>query len=305
MAFFSEIRVFIAIFIMFGLWSCWPNFKYYKFLRAYTICLSLQELSVFLTMMFSFRVFSEDTLSSVVANWLCLIVSLTHFTIVFESLLKRKDQMKLIQKFTSIDNLYNTKLKVNIPYRKEKRGIILRNVCFILIFIMTKVAISTYLYYRNEMSILWYPALYSIWIMCLRSIQVMFFLYLIRGRLKLINELLKDLERAINSKQHRRKLFSPNSIYNQILGLKSIFAKLYEICRLINKIFSWSLLAIITQCFVDFTFNCYWAFLYLENSAFDDANVVSCIGLLLAIVTLLTILTFYSSSCFYHVSTIN
>lgn len=299
MVFFNQVRKNILLFTTFGLWSSWPTKRCILIflLRANSAYAVLSELSIFFYVLVSYNIF-DKSFSDLVASWLYLIITMTHLVIVIESFLKVPLESQIIQKFTSVHNLFNTKLRVMIPHVKENREIFIRNFIVISIFILVKGGMSAFLHHHNQLIISWYPALYSIWIMSLRSIQVVFFVHLLRGRLELVYHelnLIRNVRHASTNVDH----YTTQIIYTRIKILKKIYGELFEICELINKTFGWSLLVILTQCFVDFTFNCYWLFLCLDLYEDDFGNSTSliCVSLLLPIVLLSSILTFYCSSC--------
>lgn len=305
MVFFKQVRQLTILFIVFGLWSTWKT-KKSKWICAYSICSVYQELAIVSTVIYSYDIFNNDTLSATVENCMYLIISLTHLVILIESLVTRDSQVKLIKKFSLVDHLISTKLKVKIPYRKERRETFARNFILLWIIILLKGTISGYLHYLNKIFVSWYPALFSIWIMCLRTIQVTLYVYLLRCRLMLINDELKCIqsefgEETSNDGNRRRVTFNRYSVYNRIKTLKNIYSQLFDCCELVNKTFGWSLLAIITQCFVDFTFNCYWGFLYLEEAEVDMSSLLICISLLVPVTMLSSALTFFCSTCYQQV----
>lgn len=305
MVFFKQVRNLTILFIVFGLWSTWKT-KKSKWIRAYSICSVYQELVIVSAVIYSYDIFNNDTLSATVENWMYLVISLTHLVVLIESLVTHDSQVKLIKKFSIVDHLISTKLKVKIPYRREKCETFARNFIFIWIIISLKGTISGYLHYLNKIFVAWYPALFSIWIMCLRTIQVTLYVYLLRCRLKLINNELKCIqsefgEETSNDGNTRRVTFTRYSVYNRIKTLKNIYSQLFDCCELVNETFGWSLLAIITQCFVDFTFNCYCSFLYLEKAEVDVSNLLICISLLLPVALLSSGLTFFCSTCYQQV----
>lgn len=307
MVFFKQIRQLIILFIFFGLWSSWwPGSKYKWILRIFSIYSVHQELMIVTSVIYSYDLFKNHTLSAKVENCMYMIISLTHLVIVIESLVKRDAQVKLIQKFTLVDHLFSTRLKIRIPYKKEKCQTFVRNFTLLSIIILLKSVVSGYLHYHSKILISWYPALFSIWIMCLRTIQVILFVFVMRCRLMLINNELKCIHSAFDMEakyedSRQRVFFSKYTAYNRIKILKKIYGELYEVYELVNEIFGWSILAITTQCFVDFTFNCYWAFLYLQESNPDTLSLLICISLLLPIAMLSSVLTFYCSSCYQQV----
>lgn len=315
-------RGFIAFFLIFGLWPTWQTTKYKKLLVIYSIFSILLVFGIFLSAIYINKVLEDNTLSTAVAYSFLFSILSTHLIIVLQSLFNRKTQMKLIQKFSYVDRLFNTKLQIFLSYQREKKALLIRLSSLLLTFIGVKIALLIHLHYIDRLNSFWYHCLFSIWIMRLRCVQVLFFVYLLRTRLILVNDKVKEILaarniRTVNTNQLHPTTDSRNvvfvldtsnakySTYDRLLNLKQIYGELYEICELINITFGWSLLAIITQCFIDFTSNSYWTFLALEQKIPDTANAIDCISLLIPIVIVLSLMAYYCSSCSRYVNLIN
>lgn len=305
MAFFKQMRLYFVLFICFGLWSTWKNFKYKKILRFFAVSSVQQEFMSFLSVIFNYNIFEDYSLSTTIANWLYIVVSLTHFIIALESLYKAESQVKLIEQFGLVDDLFSQKLGILIPYRQERWAMFKRNVVFMVLVILFKVITTTILHFQDEVFDFWYPALYSTWIMRLRIVQIIFFVCLIRNRLRLINDELKAIQRVLDNKFGCTSIQIGNDIFKRLLNLKMVYGELYDTCILMNRTFAWSILSIFIQCFVDFTCNCYWTFIYLVEAKLALENLLICISLLLPIVVLLSPFSFYCSSCFKWVRQFN
>lgn len=110
--------------------------------------------------------------------------------------------------------------------------------------------------------------------MRMRCIQVIVFALLLRFRIDLINGKVEEILMAINQRERgkllkRRQFVGTGeeetifildtsdarytSTYERLLHIKHIYGELYEACDWINASFGWSLLAIVTQCFIHFT----------------------------------------------------
>lgn len=262
--FFDEIRGFNAFFLIFGLWPTWPNPKYKSSLVLYSIFSIFLVFAIFLSAVYINKVMDDNTLSGAVAYSFLFSILATHLIVVLQSLFHRKAQMKLVQKFSHVDRLFNTKLQLFISYRNEKRSLLVRMLLLLCFFVGVKLALLLHLYYQGHLGSFWYHCLFSIWIVRLRCVQILFFVYLLRSRLILVNEKVKEILIARNQYTGNANEWQPIigtrniafvldtstpkfSTYDRLLNLKQIYGELYEICELINIAFGWSLLAIITQ----------------------------------------------------------
>lgn len=310
MEFFTQIRHYILVFIFFGLWSSMHDFKYKLSLRIYSIFLLLLMFCFFLLTVYFRQFYTFTTITNTVANSLFVLVVITHFIIIVESIWQRKVQKRLIKEFIIVDEIFKTKLNIRIPYQKEKRKMFIIFSTVLLIVLPIEVAVTVYLFYNSHVYYIVFQSVYSMWIIRLRPMQVLFFVFLLRTRLNLMNEKLKMVANIIKVKEGgvRNRLnrgvatISGNSsstlpIFDILLELKQVYTELYNINESINTAFGYSLLAIMTQNFVDFTSNCYWV--YLTAQSFE--KLITFASLLVPNLTVLGILTFCCSSCHQEV----
>lgn len=307
-------RNYIVLFILFGLWSTWWQNSEFKIqIRVCSLLSILLVFCGFSSAYFFDKFYASSTLSNTVANLLFIFIIITHSIIVIESIYQKKAQTKLIQSLSLADHLFNTKSKVMIPYHKEKSEIFTRCSLIISIVIFVNVLITLYTNYLDLDFNLLYPPMYSYLVMCLRSVQIIFFVCLLRSRLILVIEELKDIQNILNvqpdddnqsksiGRDTRIQLISNNSlerrsINNRLMNLKQIYTELYRSCEQIRKVFGCSLLVITIQAFVEFTSNSYWGYLCLNDFK------IFLIYLFEPEILLMGALAFYCSSCFEYVS---
>lgn len=318
-SFVEEMRGFLAIFLIFGLWPTWHTTKYKSMLLLYSVFSILLVFAIFTSAIYVNKVLDDNSLSTAISYSFILSILATHLIITVQVLFYRKTQLRLIQKLSYVDHLFSSKLHIYISYRKEKWAIFIRFSLVLLTFIVIKSGLVVHLYYTDQLGRFWYHCFFSIWILRLRCVQVLFFVYLLRSRLILMNDKVEEILLTSNirtgNKNHWQRITGSRNVvfildtstpkcstYQQLLNLKQIYGELYEICELINFTFGWSLLAIITQCFIDFTTNSYWTFLALEQQSIDIAIAFDCISLIIPIVFVLSLLAYYCSSCSRYVS---
>lgn len=307
MEFFEEKRNYIVCFLFFGLWSTWNKSKYTILFKIYSIfLLSLVFGSFFSAIIFN-QFFEHLTLSATVATFLFITILLAHLIIVIESLYKSNLQEKLIKKFSFVDQMLSTEMGKRLPYCQEKRNLFVQNCMIVSTVFLLKISVVVYTYYRDTPLNFMYTAMYSSWIIRLRSLQVLFFVYLIRNRLIMINDELINFRNHSNQKPSLRFVGNSENCnpklleFERLVNIKIIFKNLCDICELVSRAFGMSLLAIFTQSFIDFTCNCYWVFYTLENTPSDYGAILMCISFLIQNIVTLIILTFYCSSCSHHV----
>lgn len=113
--------------IFYCLWSTWwPISKYeiqFKVYSHFSIALVFGCLSY--AYIFN-KFYAFNSISFTVSNLLFISISMALLVSVVESIYQKEAQMKLIRNVLLADHLFNGKLKVMIPYYKEKCEIFTR-----------------------------------------------------------------------------------------------------------------------------------------------------------------------------------
>lgn len=313
---FDEIRNFIVFFLIFGLWPSWPNSKRKVFFVIYSLFHIGPIICIFWLSFYVKKEFDGHSLSSIVQYIFLSSILLTHFAVILEAFINRNAQMRLVEKISHADWLLKTKLQLVVTYREEKQTIFVRlSILFIVLVTVRATFLLFYLSHRNRANDFWLQ-LYSICILRFRVIQILFFVQLLRTRLRLVREKLKEIlvTQSLSGKskdawQYFRDTSTifvldassaKQTLYNRLLNLKQIHGELHEICELINITFGWSLLTIIAQSSIEFTGNSYCIYLAIEKS--DFLQVSDCLTVLLPIIILLVTMVYYCSSCSRYVS---
>lgn len=316
MSFSVQIRKYLAFFILLGLWSSWQNPKYKLLLRIYSAISIVSFCMVFSLTVLIDRFRDFNAISNIVSNVLFVLLFVTHLVILFESILKNEAQAKLIKTLTEIDHLFYAEIGIAIPYRSEKCRMLTRLLILVLIEIISKLAIALCLILSTLDKKYVFFTLYSNFVICLRLIQIIFFMYLLRNRLILLNSELIDIVNSTTNrsgfqqithhknknkkKSFHRNVFAKRSIYDRLIGLKQIYGKLFEICEQIDDTFGWSLLLLVIFIFATVTFEFYWAYISLGYLA----TVWICLFFGVPILIILSTLAHYSSSCCQQVCVI-
>lgn len=303
--FFKLFRNYIVFFIIFGLWSTWENSRYKWQLRVYSNLLIVTVLFAYLSAVFMNQFFESFSLATSIATTVFYTLLFAHLVIAIETSLKTKIQIILLKKLSLIDQLFKRNLNIYMQYPKQKQSLFLMNLLMVSIILSAKGGIFIYVYCQQETYNFFFSSMYSDWMMRLRSIQLIFFAYILQTRLSLINNELVNLKNECNS-------FSPGSsfvaienpnikrrIFCRIIALKQCYGELYGVCTLINTLFGYSLLAIITQHWIDFTANCYWLFqVYsFSNGTFENETLVISFFYVSPNIMILYALIYFCSSC--------
>lgn len=258
MEFFDQIRKYVTVFILFGTWSSTHGFKSKILLHTYSVVYVVALIVLFSVSIHSQQFYTYTTISNTMANSLYWLIMVTHLVVVFESISKNNAQKQLIEKFIFVDNLFQVNSNIRLPYEKEKRKIFIMSSTLVSSICLYYAAIYTYLYHTDNIRGFTIQSSLSIWIIRLRSMQVTFFVWILRTRLILLNQHLDEMSCVIKTQLNQ-------PMFSELLHLKQIYRKLHGACESINDTFGFSILTIMTHSFIDFTLNCYWAYLSQQD----------------------------------------
>lgn len=302
MAFFQQMRSYFILFVVLGLWTCWPNSKRKRLLRFYSVfSVALIFLNFITTLIFK-RFYSFLTLSDLIANFLFISAVLTHLIIILESIYQNRTQMELLKKFSIVNYLFLKRLRLKLFQHSEKRMIFMRLLLMFAVQLVFRIFITVLgTNWQWQFDFL-YVALFPELIVGFKLIQILFFVYTMNIHLSMIS---KQLNRIENSTETTRGAFRDGtaklSIFKRILVLKQIYGELHDICDRIGITFAWSLLTIILYIFINLTFNSYWVFLNLTQIK----NLVLNVILMAPNFIVLSTVAMYCSSSAQQVSLIN
>lgn len=289
-------RIYFVFFIVFGLWTSWKNIDQNLSFRVFSLISVPLAFSCFALSIF-FNTFHEfDTLYYTMTNLMFGFIHLTHLIIVLESFL-RKSQMDLIERFSRVDDLFAYELNIQMPYQREKWRIFVRIMALTCIEIIAKLSVlGSRVYYGQH-----YQFFYSIFlpnaIICFRQFEMLFFVYLLENRLKLINiELIKMHKYA--GLVYSNKYYHCQSTFSRILCLKRIYSELFEICEQLRKSFGWSLLLIFVNAFAISAFESYCAYIQIAGVIKPILRLVYA----LSSVIILGVLAIYGTFCIKQVN---
>lgn len=313
--FHTEFQSFILFFNIFGLARYSENYYIRGFLCIYSVVNVSIVFSMLISTVFVDLTFYFNTVSVIVSYVFVLSVTSTHFVCTFQTLLDK--QCSLLRSLAEIDELFQQKLKHNFDYAKEKRSISFKILVIFMILVLINAMSIYHLYITSTLKYFWYPSYYSFGYIWMRSLQVSFYLILLNNRLNIIDRKLNEFTNSgdflskkwpvtsdsIQNKSHAIFIFH-NSFrkalkYDQLMNLKRIYGKLFEISDLIDDSFGWSLLAIFTHSFIGITTYGYWLFLAINEINYDMLITSICFMFPVAIVT--TVITYWCSSCFKSV----
>jgi 7tm Chemosensory receptor len=254
--FSEELNIFVNFFQVLSLFPCSNNAFANIMLKFYSSLNLLMVIGIFCSAFFLYPVLQDtESLSLLVGGLVFIGLLLTQSINLLQAYFSRKEQMMIYQKMDEIDHLLQNQLLVNINYGRLRRKLLIKY----SIILATLLAIHT----ASIASVLINGTLYRyhlhlilpIFIIRIRCMQNMFYVDLIKEKLNLMNGKLDDIVRKHKDKltfilfadkiQKFDKKGTKDSVYEQLMTLKQVYGKTWDVCNLINDCFGWSLLAIV------------------------------------------------------------
>lgn len=307
-SFFKEFRFFLILFQIFGLALNSDHRSIRCCLWVYSFLQILVCPIIFLFVIY-LQIGIESALSTTVVYLSVLVIAVTHLIIALHTFLTHSKQLTLLKTVAAIDVMFQRKLKYSVCYAEEVRLIWLKLLGLIIATLLFR-GYNVYIVQSMIHADYLYPCYYSELLIFFKQVQCLFFVFLLKNRLNLLQTNLLEIaadENSENDSHHEIIGSSENSFdkllkYEQLLYFKRIYGKLYDINQLINDSFGWSLLAIFAKYFIDFTTNAYWLFISLCRSDVEYYLVVACICIML--LTLLLAIIF-ARACFACTKTVS
>lgn len=254
--FSDEMLGFIKVFQLFSLFPYSPNPIANILLKFYSALSILAVVAIFCSAFFLYPVLEDSSsLSLLVGGLVFNGLLLTHVINILQAFTSRLDQTMIYQKFDEIDYMLQNQLLVNINYSKLRQRLILKYfiiMAVVLAIHTTSIVAVTIngLFFRYYLHLI-----ITIAIIRIRCIQNMFYVDLIKEKLNLMNQKLEEIISKNRDKmafilcadklQKFDKKDGKTSLYDQLMTLKQIYGKIWDVSNLINDCFGWSLLAIV------------------------------------------------------------
>lgn len=306
-SFFNEIAYFVLFFRVAGISYFARNPIHSVVLTIYCVLNISAIILIFISALFINQVVQENSLSSLVGGLVFIALCIAHLIIIIQSFATRNKQLGVCDKFSEIDSMFENKLNMTVNYSDMKRKSFLKLLISIIIVTVLPVAVILNNYFTGDPIGYYAHCLYSTIVIRLRCLQNMLYVDMVSERLKLVNEKLEEIIKS-NREDTTMVMFIDKYYdygrkpgFNQILSLKIIYGKIWDIMNLINDCYGWSLLAISTQYFIDFTSNGYWLFLSLEN-LLSRAFMITCILNIIPCVFIMTLLAYSCYCCSQNVN---
>lgn len=267
----------------------------------HTTLYSIVSIAVFLAA-FIYGFFQEDLFSipnqqpmNEIAHTVDFIqltgIRFAHLVILFEALMQRKNLIQLLCKLNDWDSIvqkyYNN---LQISHETIRKKIILKLLASGTFYIGIQLILLLIILVRAQYQFTYYWSLYLIpfTVCCLRYVQIYILISLIKDRFHLINQKIERLQ--LNSAEkfktnHEVLVMTKGDLNNsdlsaveQLIILRQLYDKLWELTQLTNKCFGLSLLVNIGNDFVAITGHCYWIFLTIENIPVGTNDILAVIG---------------------------
>ena len=201
---------------------------------------------------------NDNSLSLLVGGLVFVGILFTNLMNIAQAFFTVNKQTEIYRKFDQIDLTLANQLHVHIDYKKIRRRLIIKYTLLILALIAIHgVSIVSVTYYGVAFSY-YVHLIIPVGATRLRCVQNMFYVDLINEKLKSMNQKLNDMVSRNHDKMayilfsHKLQKFDvkektiSSSLYEQIITLKQIYGKIFDVSNLINDVFGWSLLFVVS-----------------------------------------------------------
>jgi len=248
----EEMGLFIKIFQVMALYPSSFMLKIYSLLNfGVTVFIFISAFSIFPVLE------NDNSLSLLVGGLVFVGVLLTNLMNIAQAFFSVNQQTEIYRKFDQIDMMLANQLLIHTDYKKIRRQLIIKYTLMLLVLLGIHVV--------SIVSVTIYGVAFSYYVhliipvgaIRLRCIQNMFYVDLINEKLKSMNQKLNDMINRNHDKMayilfsHKLQKFDvkekkiSSSLYEQIITLKQIYGKIFDVSNLINDVFGWSLLFVV------------------------------------------------------------
>lgn len=288
--FTAEIRYFLYAFQLFGI----SPFSEDKTRRVLLLLFSLFHLAVLVLLVYSafvfFNIFGQTSLGTLAAIVGQLVFSgliATSLIIILQSVIFREEALQIEDRFDRIHSLMKQKLFIDISVHRMRVKFFWKLTAIVLLlFAVISLNIIALVLYEEQLGVL----LHSLWpiiIIRARCIHNIFLIDLLNEFTELLSAKVKEIiARKANERDERPLMYShrdfdylKRSPFEELMTLKDVYGYIWDVTNLINDAFGWSLLAVATQNFIEFTCNGYWLFLALDNKTSSLSAISECGGI--------------------------
>lgn len=279
-AFSHEVRRFSYWFKCFGLSPFAEEGSWSVILLIYSGVLLAVTILLVCSAFFVANIFEQSsagTLASLVGQLVFCGLIATNGIILLQAVIFRPEAKQIEERFDAIYSLMREKLLVDISANRMKSKSFWKLFSIIVFLVGGAAANICALVYYDEPLGYFLHSLWPIVIIRARCIHNIYLVDLITQYLTLFNGKLTDIVARtaqeglspewikMNYAQKDFGYLANRTPYSELMILKDVYGYIWDITNLINDTFGWSLLAVATQNFIEFTCNGYWLFLAMDS----------------------------------------
>ena len=246
--FLEEMKYFVNTFQLFSFFPFSSSAVGNVLLKFYSVFSVFLVAGIFVSAFFIYPVLNDSKdLSLLVGGLVFNGLLITQIINILQAFSSRQDQMMIYQKFDEIDHMLQNQLLVTINYSSLRQRLMTKYfiIGLVLIVIHTTSIISTV---ANDLFFVYYLHLIiPIFVIRIRCLQKIFYVDLIKEKLNLMNKKLEDIIAKNRDKiiyvlasdklQKFDKKGYKTSLYDQLMTLKQIYGKIWDVSNLINDCF--------------------------------------------------------------------
>lgn len=213
-------------------------------------------------------------------------IRFAHLIILFEGLIRRRKLIQLLCKLNDWDLIVQKHYSnMHISHETIRKKICLKLLGSGTFYLGIQLILLMIILLRQQYQFTYYWSLYLIpfTVCCLRYVQIYILISLLKDRFHLVNKKIEQLQlNASDDFLTMKNAAIDDSLslspVEQLIILRTLYDKLWELTNLVNKCFGLSLLVNIGNDFIAITGHCYWIFLTIENVPVGVNDILAVVG---------------------------
>lgn len=191
-------------------------------------------------------------------------IILTHLAVLYEALFTRVEQRQLWAKLLVVDEcLASLGANATVARMRFFRDYSIKFGSYLIFALVSELLIFITVRNNSEWSVYWYATIFSLMVIRLKHLQHVLYVDMLTSRFHVIK---LELERIASTS---RKIMD-YQLLDQVKGLQSAYATLYEMCDLLGAVCNISQLTNLTQNFIQLSGDLYWMYSMLHRNQFDE-----------------------------------
>lgn len=242
-----------------------------RLLQLYSLMMILYDGFLIMYIYQICQYYSSSSLNDIIGSLKTFMIIFTHCAVLMHSYTSRNTLVNILKMFDGIDSVMIKHLFIEMVPKSINKKLVWQLIAGITALFASYA--NFFLLMSNSVDIwLFLPV---IAITRMRSIQISFYVGLLRDRLEKINdELFKIVQPPDSDQSLYRKASLENENYERLQALKNLYGCIWDISNMLSDCFGWSFVIIATEQFVEMLCNAHLIFVVLASPDMPNSTVI-------------------------------